>query len=98
MKPIYVIKNVPAKLPFQSTILYSFLLWYFKVDNLWWGIFICIYFIYWLIVGYIVFHQKQIDITSPPSIDDDHDVFEAKISFAKKLQDIVDKNKNGKTQ
>lgn len=83
MKKRTVITNVPSKLPFTSTILYSFLLYYFKVDSLWWGIFITLYSIYWIIALILVFTQERIDI------DDDKKITTAKSKFAERLADIV---------
>lgn len=63
MKKHFVITNFPVKLPVQSTILYSFLLYYFKVDNIWWGIFITLYSIFWIIIIVMKCTEKRIDLT-----------------------------------
>jgi len=94
MKKRIVITNVPIKLPFNSTILYTFLLWYFKVDNLWWGIFISIFIIYWIICLFGFFNQKGVDMMSPLDIDDSESTFTAKSNFAKRLELLKNKNKS----
>lgn len=62
MKKIKVIKNIPARLPISTTVLYSFLMYYFNVDNLWWGVFITVFVIYWAISIWIVYAQEKIDL------------------------------------
>ena len=64
MKKRFVITSTPIKFPIQSTILYSFLLYYFKVDNIWWGIFIALYSLLWIlaIVGKI--YEEGVDINT----------------------------------
>lgn len=62
MKKHIVIKNTPTKFPLQSTILYTFLLYYFQVNGVFWGIFITIYSIYWAIVIYIKLHEEKIEL------------------------------------
>ena len=62
MKKRKVISNVPSKFPITSTVLYSFLLHYFNVDNIWWGIFITLYSIYWILALYLVFTQERVDL------------------------------------
>ena len=53
---------MPVRLPFQSTILYSFLLYYFDVNNIIWGIFGTIYVIYWILVIVIKWEEERIDL------------------------------------
>lgn len=48
MKKKFVISNTPTRLPFSSTILYVFLMYYFNVSGIWWGIFITIFTILWI--------------------------------------------------
>lgn len=62
MKKRFVITNIPLKLPFQSTILYSFLLWHFEVNLIWVGAFATIYTIYWGVAITLKFTDKRIDI------------------------------------
>lgn len=63
MKKHKVISNLPVKLPISNTILYCFLLYYFNVDNLWWGIFITVFSVYWIFVAFAVFSwQEEVNI------------------------------------
>jgi heme O synthase-like polyprenyltransferase len=48
MNKTYVITSGPTELPVFSTIFYSFLLWYFKVDSLWIGVFATVYGFLWI--------------------------------------------------
>ncbi len=85
MKKRTVISNVPVKLPLQSTILYSFLLYYFHASGVLWGIFITLYAIYWLISIISLFNQDVVDL--------DSDKFSlSKIRFANKLRQILKDN------
>lgn len=83
MKKRKVIRNIPARVPVANTILYSFLLYYFKVSQLWVGIFIAVYSIYWIICILLVFTEDRVDITEffKPE--------EQKQTFADKLKEIV---------
>jgi hypothetical protein len=90
----FVISNTPAKLPIQSTILYSFLLYYFNVDNLWWGIFITLMLIWWAISFYAIFHQVIIDLNSN-KLDENLEKIENKSNFVLILQNLIKEfNKN----
>lgn len=62
MKKRTVITNTPIKLPFSSTILYGFLLYYFKIDGLYWGIFITVYSIIWIAGIIAKFNENKIDL------------------------------------
>lgn len=62
MKKIYVVKNIPARIPLNSTILYTFLLYYFEVDRLIWGIYICLMIAYWALNIAALFIQERVDI------------------------------------
>ena len=84
MKKRTVIINTPARLPFVSTVLYTFLLYYFKVDNLYWGIFITIYILYWIVALVLVFNVNKIDL-------DNDKISETKIKFSEKLQELINK-------
>ena len=83
MKKRTVISNLPIKLPIQSTILYSFLLYYFKVDSLYCGIFITLYSILWIVAIIVKWNEEKIDL------DDDKKITEAKSKFAERLAQIV---------
>ena len=54
--------NLPARLPISSTILYTFLMYYFNVDGVYWGVYITIMFIWWLITIIALYKQKSVDI------------------------------------
>ena len=64
MKKRFVISNTPVKFPIQSTILYTFLLHHFQVSGIWWGIFITIYSIYWIIAIVAKWNEESIDLNS----------------------------------
>lgn len=64
MKKRFVISNTPTKLPINSTILYTFLMWYFKVDNLYWGIFICFFGLLWILTLISLFTQEIVDLNA----------------------------------
>ena len=64
MKKHFVITNAPVKLPFQSTILYSFLLHYFNVDSLYWGIFITFYSILWVVAIVSKYNEIRVDLNA----------------------------------
>jgi len=83
MKKRTVLSNFPTRLPFQSTILYSFLLYYFKVDSLYWGIFITLYSILWIGAIITKWNEERIDL------DDDKKITMAKSKFAERLAEIV---------
>jgi len=83
MKKKTVISNLPARLPIQSTILYSFLLYYFKVDSLYWGIFITLYSLLWIVVIIAKCYEERIDL------DDDKKISAGKSKFAERLAEIV---------
>lgn len=87
MKKRKVITNIPIKLPLQSTILYSFLLYYFEADRLWWGVFITCYSIIWIVAIISLFNQEKIDLFDNEIIDKS----ETKLKFGDKL--LIFKNK-----
>ena len=62
MKKTKVIKNTRIRLPFQSTILYSFLLYYFDVNDIVWVIFGTLYTIFWIIAIIIKVQEEEIDL------------------------------------
>lgn len=93
MKKRFVITNVPIGLPFQSTILYTFLLHHFQVSGIWWGIFITIYSFYWIIAIVAKWNECQIDLTSDLTSSDLSNDKKALIkTFAKRLNQVI----NGK--
>ena len=63
MKKRYVIQNTPIKFPFVSTVLYSFLLYYFEVNPILWGVFITLYSIYWIICIMAKINEVSVDLT-----------------------------------
>jgi hypothetical protein len=83
MKKRTVLSNVPVRLPIQSTILYSFLLHYFNASGLYWGIFITLYTLYWILAISVKLSEEEIDL------DDDKTISFAKSKFRKRLADIV---------
>ena len=86
MKKRFVISNLPARLPITSTVLYTFLMWYFKVDNLYWGIFICVFGVAWAVSFYMFFTQEIVDLNATT----DEDKKKLKQSqFAEKLNDLL---------
>jgi len=89
MKKRFVITNLPIRLPFQSTIMWSFLLHYFNVDNLYWGIFITFYSILWIVAIAIKFNEIKVDLNST---DDDKKKVLNKSKFQDRLNEMI-KNK-----
>ena len=69
MKKRTVISNVPIRLPVQSTVLYSFLLWHFEVNPIWWGIFGTLYAILWTVVLIAKFNEERIDLDKDERIE-----------------------------
>ena len=86
MKKRFVISNTPVKLPFQSTILYTFLLHHFQVSGIWWGIFITLYSIYWIIAIVAKWNEESIDLNSD-KLNEKKKAVESK--FAQRLQKIM---------
>jgi hypothetical protein len=86
MKKRFVISNTPVKFPIQSTILYTFLLYYFQVSEIWWGIFITLYSLYWIIVIVAKWNEESIDLNSD-KLDEKKKVVESK--FAQRLQKLM---------
>lgn len=65
MKTKYFIGPSRTRLPFWWTGLCIFFLWFFKIDDLWWGVFATFAVIYWGMCIYAVFwHQVEIDINT----------------------------------
>ena len=67
MKKRFVISNLPIKLPFQSTILYAFLLHYFNANGVIWGVFITLYSIFWIGVIMAKWNEVKIDLNDEPT-------------------------------
>lgn len=88
MKKRTVISNTPIKLPLQSTILYTFLLWHFEVHPIWWGVFITLYGIYWIIVIVIKFNEILIDLDK-----DEPKSKAVKSKFSQRLEKLVEEKK-----
>ena len=82
MKKKLVIKNTPTELPINSTVLYTFLMWYFKVDNLFWGIFICCVGFYWIFAIKAINKEERIDLN------DMKDNFSTPKSFKDRLREL----------
>lgn len=81
MKKKLVITNVPSRLPVNSTILYSFLLYYFNVDDLYWGIFITLFSIYWILVFIVKFNEVNIDLNENENL--------SSSNFKEKIQNMI---------
>lgn len=86
MKKRFVISNTPVKFPFQSTILYTFLLYHFQVSGIWWGIFITLYSIYWIIAIVAKWNEESVDLNSD-KLDEKKKAVESK--FAQRLQKLI---------
>ena len=86
MKKRFVISNTPVKFPIQSTILYTFLLYHFQVSGIWWGIFITLYSIYWIIAIVAKWNDESIDLNSD-KLDEKKKAVESK--FAQRLQKLM---------
>lgn len=50
-------KYLPTKLPVQSTVLYTFLMYYFSAPEFAWGVYFIVMFIVWVL--FIVSMKKQ---------------------------------------
>lgn len=86
MKKRFVISNTPVKFPIQSTILYTFLLYHFQVSGIWWGIFITLYSIYWIIAIVAKWNEESIDLNSD-KLDEKKKAVKSK--FAQRLQRLM---------
>ena len=51
-------KHIPAKMPISSTILYTFLMYYFQASQLLWGIFLTLMLIIWVIIIIRIWSEK----------------------------------------
>jgi hypothetical protein len=86
MKKRFVISNTPVKFPLQSTILYTFLLYHFQVSGIYWGIFITLYSLLWIIAIIAKWNEERIDLNSD-KLDEKKKAVESK--FAQRLQKII---------
>ena len=86
MKKRFVISNTPVKFPIQSTIFYTFLLYHFQVSGIWWGIFITLYSLYWIIAIVVKRNEESIDLNSD-KLDEKKKAVESK--FAQRLQKLM---------
>jgi len=86
MKKQFVIVNTPSRLPLNSTVLYAFLLHHFQASGIWWGIFITLYSIYWIVALIIKFNEEHIDLNSD-KLDEKKKAVESK--FAQRLQKLI---------
>lgn len=89
MKKRYVISNIPTKFPWLATVLYSFLLYYFKIGAIWWGVFITLFTIYWLILFIQKWNEEKVDLNANETLDKNAKKTLAKSNFAQKLQDFI---------
>ncbi|WP_113638983.1 hypothetical protein [Nubsella zeaxanthinifaciens] len=87
MKKRFVISNTPVKYPFQSTILYTFLLHHFQVSGIWWGIFITLYSIYWIAAIALKWKEESIDLNSDDELDKEKALTKSK--FAQRLHKLM---------
>ena len=81
MKTRKVIKNTGIKLPIHSTIIYSFLLYYFDVSEIYLGIFGAVYVIYWCLAISIKWNEEEIDIF------DEEEMKKLRPTFKERLKD-----------
>ncbi len=98
MIPKYVVKNVPTKLPITSTVLYSFLLYYFNVDNIWWGIFITLYSIYWIVSVYAIIKQEGIDVFKKWEEEEGMNIIGIKSRFQQRMDDALKAREEAKSK
>lgn len=89
MKKKLVITNVPTRYPINSTILYSFLLYYFNVDSLYWGIFITLFSLYWILVFIVKLDEVNIDLNKNENLSS----FNFKEKMRNMVKEIQDKQK-----
>ncbi|MCO5250996.1 MAG: hypothetical protein M9949_06195 [Candidatus Kapabacteria bacterium] len=82
MKERFVISNIPTKLPVPSTILYTFLLHYYQVSGIWWGVFVTLISILWIVIAVAKWNEVSIDLNTDES---DNKRNLAKSKFIKKL-------------
>jgi len=79
------------RLPIQSTILYTFLLWHFEVNPIWWGVFITLYSLLWIVALIAKYNEERIDL------DKDEPKKElAKSKFAQRLEQLAREKANTK--
>lgn len=90
MKTRNVISNLPIKLPWMSTVVYSFMLHYFNANGVIIGVFATIYAIYWIIAIIAKWNEKSVDIFE--QFEQKKQDSKEKISpFQQKLRDLKNK-------
>lgn len=94
MKKKMVITNIPVRLPIQSTILYSFLLYYFHASGLIWGIFGTLYLIFWILVLITKFSEERINLDEEDKPDSPGKNISTKSKFQQRLIDLASKRNN----
>ena len=97
MKTRFVIANTPIRLPLSSTILYSFLLHYFNVSDIWWGVFITVFSIIWILIIRIKLIEEQIDISDLLNKEDPKQSTKPKSKFQERLNELMQDQKNNQT-
>ena len=90
MKKKLVITNVPSRYPINSTVLYSFLLYYFNVDGLYWGIFVTLFSIYWILVFIVKFNEVNIDLNENENL--------SSSNFKEKIQNMIKEIENNENR
>ena len=84
-KKVISFKNLPTRLPLNSTVLYAFLLHYFNCGGFAWGAFISVMSFVWIGTIYNMVSENSINIFEEPK---------AKLStFKSKLDEIIERNK-----
>lgn len=98
----YVITNTPSRLPIISTVLFTFLMDYYKVNDLWWGFYLVLMGLWWLICIAGKFNESWVDLNKPltaESAKKDPKGMARKVIFATRIQELMDKaeemKKNG---
>lgn len=85
MKKVISRKNLPAKLPVTSTVLYTFLMYHFDADRLWWGVFIALTTLVWIALIAVLIKENDVDVFNEK---------EAKNTrFADRLREIASESK-----
>ena len=91
MKKHFVITNLPVRLPIQSTILYSFLLYYFEAHDVLWGVFITLYSILWIGLIWIKINEIKVDLNATQ---DEEKKIVKQSKFKEKLEELIKENQN----
>ena len=81
------------RLPVNSTVLYSFLLYYFNVSGIWWGVFITLMTLLWVVIIVSRYHSIEVDLDSAVDPTYNNEVKAAvKSQFQIKLEELKKKN------